>query len=67
MSKVVFDRYGESGNIFYVLGIAYSTLLVENRKEDAEEMSNRVMQSESYEDALNIIGEYVELGEADEE
>lgn len=67
MGKVVFDRYGESGNIFYVLGMAYSVLLAENRRVDAQKMGNRVWNSESYEDALNIIGEYVELVEADEE
>lgn len=64
MGTVMFDRKGPSGNIFYVLGMAYSTLLEEKRADDAKTMSDRVWQSGDYEEALNIIGEYVELVEA---
>ena len=63
MGVVKFDRNGRSGNIFYVLGMACSTLFTEDRRDDALEMNDRVCSSGSYEEALKIIGEYVELVE----
>lgn len=66
MGKVVFDRNGASGNIFYVLGMAFATLMEEGRIGDAEAMSDRVQKSGSYENALKVIGEYVELEEEEE-
>lgn len=66
MGKVVFDRNGESGNIFFVLGMAFATLMEEGRVGDAYRMSERVQDSLSYENALKIIGEYVELEEEEE-
>lgn len=62
--KVRFDRTGPSGNIFWILGAAYAGLLKLGKREDAEKMNDRVMASNSYEEALAIIGEYVELEEA---
>ena len=52
---------GRDGNIFNLMGIAGRTLRKNGRKEQAEEMCERVMQSGSYDEALNIIGSYVNI------
>ena len=52
----------QDGNIFHLLGVAAQTLRKNNLQEQADEMTNRVMQSaESYDHALAIIGEYVNI------
>ena len=62
MSKAIyFNRNGETGNIFYIMGFASRMLKSEGRAEDAETMRERVAQQESYEDALKVIREYVDL------
>lgn len=61
--KVTFNRTGRSGNIFYILGMAYAALELEDRKPDAQQMMARAKASGSYEEALKIIAEYVELEE----
>ena len=61
MSKVYFDKMGESGNIFWVMGAAYTALLQEGRRQDAEAMQNKVMEQHSYEEALEVIAEFVDL------
>lgn len=63
MSKVIFERNGESGNIYWVMGAAYTVLLQEGRRQDAEAMQNKVMEQHSYEDALEVIAEFVDLQE----
>ena len=52
---------GEDGNIFNLLGIASRTLKRNGMREEATEMQRRVFDSASYEQALCIIGEYVEV------
>ena len=52
---------GQDGNIFNLMGIASRTLKKYNMKEEAKEMIDRITSSKSYEEALNIIGEYVEI------
>lgn len=61
MTKVIFDRNGESGNIFWVMGAAYAALLQEGRRQDAEAMREKVCEQESYEAALEVIAEFVDL------
>ena len=63
MSKVIFDRNGETGNIFYIMGMTYASLLQEGRRQDAEARQNKVMEQHSYEDALEVIAEFVDLVE----
>lgn len=61
MNKAIqFDRGDETGNIFYILGQARKVLLKQGRENDAVEMFERVKQGD-YENALKVIGEYVEL------
>ena len=61
MKKPKCALIGQDGNIFNLVGIASRTLKQNGMKEEAKEMSNRVFSSHSYDDALNIIGEYVEI------
>ena len=61
------ELIGQDGNIFNLIGIASRTLKRNNMHDEAKEMSDRVLQSESYEEALGIIGDYVNItGPADE-
>ena len=57
---------GEDGNIFHLVGIAAKTLLKNGMKEEASEMSEKVFGSGSYEEALGIIGEYVNITSVNE-
>ena len=57
---------GEDGNIFHLVGIAAKTLRKNGMKEEASEMSEKVFKSGSYEEALGIIGEYVNITSVDE-
>ena len=61
MKKPQCALIGQDGNIFNLVGIASRTLKQNGMKEEAKEMSNRVFSSHSYDEALNIIGEYVEI------
>ena len=52
---------GEDGNIFNLCGIARRVLKREKMYDEADEMADRVVKAESYDDALSIIGEYVNI------
>lgn len=52
---------GEDGNIFNLIGIASCTLRRNNMSEQANEMCTRIHASGSYDEALGIIGEYVNI------
>lgn len=58
---------GKNGNIFNLMGIANRTLKRNNMFDEAKEMCNRIMSSESYEKALSIIEEYVNITSSSEE
>lgn len=51
---------GADGNIFNLVAIASKTLKTTGLINEAQEMSKRVFTSSSYEEALQIITEYVE-------
>jgi len=57
---------GEDGNIFHLVGIAAKTLKRNGMSTEATEMSAKVFNSGSYEEALGIIGEYVNITSVDE-
>ena len=57
---------GEDGNIFHLVGIAAKTLRRNGMSTEATEMSTRIFNSGSYEEALGIIGEYVNITSVDE-
>lgn len=53
---------GENGNIFNLMGIAARTLRRAGLREEAGEMVDRITKSaKSYDEALTIIAEYVEV------
>lgn len=52
---------GEDGNIFNLLAITRRTLLINNMYNESIEVVRRVTSSKSYDEALRIIGEYVEI------
>ena len=52
---------GEDGNIFNLCGIASRTLKNNNMYAEADEMWKRVQASQSYDEALMIIGEHVNV------
>ena len=52
---------GENGNIFNLISIAHRVLRYNDMKVYADEMVDRCFNSGSYDEALNIIGEYVRI------
>lgn len=56
---------GEDGNIFHLVGVACRTLRENNLEERAKELQSRVFSSGNYPEALGIIGEYVEITDAE--
>ena len=57
---------GQDGNIFNLVGIASRTLKRNGLSDEASEMAAKVFKSGSYEEALEIIGEYVNITSYDE-
>lgn len=57
---------GQDGNIFNLMGIATRTLKEHGMEEQAREMRSRIMESGSYDKALVIIGDYVNITSIDE-
>ena len=57
---------GQDGNVFNLIGIASRTLRRNGMAGQAKEMTDRVFASGSYHEALNIIGEYVNITSVDE-
>ena len=57
---------GQDGNIFNLVGIAAKTLKRNGLAAEASEMTDKVFNSGSYEEALSIIGEYVNITSVDE-
>jgi hypothetical protein len=52
---------GEDGNVFNLIGLASRTLKKAGLPDQAKEMSTKVFSCGSYDEALNIIGDYVEI------
>lgn len=65
VGEVRFNRCGSSGNIYAIMCGACKILCRCGMKDRADEMINRVTSSGSYDEALNIVGEYVRLVEDD--
>ena len=58
---------GQDGNIFNLMGIASRTLRRKGMTDQATEMCDRIAQTAgSYYEALNIIGEYVNITSAED-
>lgn len=52
---------GEDGNIFWLLGRVSRALKENGKANEAKEVSERVLVSGSYDEALQIMMEYVEV------
>lgn len=66
MSNVVVEKpkarlIGADGNVFNLMGIASKALKAAGLKEQATEMCSKIMSSGSYDEALAIMMEYVEV------
>ena len=57
---------GQDGNIFNLVGIASHTLKRCGLADQAKEMTEKVISSGSYEEALGVIGEYVNITDGSE-
>lgn len=57
---------GQDGNIFNLMGIASRTLRESGLPNQAKEMCERIHESGSYDEALNIIGDYVNITSVDD-
>ena len=64
--SVSFCRTAPSGNVFWILASAQQILKRQDRRAESDQMAFRVMNSGSYEEALEIMSEYVELEEVEE-
>lgn len=61
------ELIGQDGNIFNLMGIASHTLKQNVMADEAKEMCSRVTSSGSYCEALNIIGDYVNITDGSEQ
>ncbi len=59
--KPVVQLTGEDGNVFNLVGICSRALKKAGRVEEGKAMQQRVFGCGSYEEALAIMGEYVEI------
>ena len=62
-----YDSRGESGNIYWILGELSNIMKRENRIDVYNEIRDRVFKAQSYQEALEIIGEVVTLIDENEE
>lgn len=67
MTKPVVDFSHVDGNIFAVLGTVRQALRRAGMFDEAQQVSNRVLASGSYDEALRICFEYVDVSIAKEE
>ena len=58
---------GQDSNVFNLMGIASRTLKDNGMSDESKEMCDRIQNSGSYNEALNIIGEYVNFTGPDED
>ncbi len=64
--KLECSLIGQNGNVFNLMGIASKTLKENDMADEAKEMCERITSSGSYDEALCIISEYVEITSIDE-
>ena len=58
---VEYDPYGHSGNIYWILGQVSEIMRKQRRIIDFNDLRDRVFEAQSYDEALQIIGEEVTL------
>lgn len=67
MNKPKVKLVGQNGNIFNILGIASRALKEAGYADEAKEMQTKVFASDSYQEALAIVLQYVDEGDDDDE
>ena len=65
--RVEFNSKGESGNIYHILGLCSKALRKEQRINDYNTMRDEVFSSKSYNEALAIIRNLIDLVDVSEE
>lgn len=60
-TKVYFDSRGPSGNIYHILGEVSKAMRKEHRIIEFNDMRDKVFSSSSYDEALAVIREHVDL------
>ena len=58
---VEYDPHGNTGNIYWILGEVSAIMRKQRRYTDFNNLRDRVFEAQSYEEALEIIGEEVTL------
>lgn len=61
MNKPRCTLTGTDGNIFALMGRVSKTLREAGLEDKVSEMQNRVTSSKSYDEALTVLGDYVEI------
>jgi len=60
-SKPECKLVGTDGNVFALIKKVEKTLIQAGMREEAEEFKTRVMETKSYNEALQVMGEYVSI------
>ena len=60
-TKPVAKLIGQDGNVFNLIGICSKVLNRAGMKDSAKEMTDRIFSSKSYDQALSIMSEYVDI------
>ena len=63
--KVEFHSRGQSGNIYYIIGAVREVMKKQSRILEYNDMWDEVQNAKSYQEALKIIAEHVELVDLD--
>ena len=58
---VEYDPYGQNGNIYWILAAVSKVMRQQRRIIDYNNLRDRVFEAQSYDEALEIIGEEVTL------
>jgi hypothetical protein len=61
MEKPVVKLIGEDGNIFSIMGKCTKALKIVGQNEQAKELTEKIFSSSSYDEALQICMQYIEV------
>lgn len=61
MATFIFDESEPEGNIFHIIYVVGNHLKSKGKNEEANNMFYEVMCSESYDKAIDVIGQYVDI------
>lgn len=65
IGKVEFHSQGQSGNIYYIIGAVRGVMQKQHRIAEYNDMWEWIQNAKSYQEALKIIAEHVELVDLD--